>query len=295
MARRKVLKRRLYTYEQLDKRVADWVKSGEKRYPALYGNVIVEYAPGRTQPGLCIRYVGKKSPFTLASVHHTNVGTLYEVHGIGAGRNKPSVRKSIDLWTRYVSIFTPHDAGQRLYGGERKRYLLDGGVVVPLDDHEVPGIWRTMPRSMQPKAEGWALGGGHNEFHTLPNFTRRCRVFATRLRKALADDGMGAVQLRNHHGWSLNWNIPRGNSLHVCTPPHGTHNGRRLVVQIAVHDGESRRHFHIDGDYATAHSQFIAIEDGKTWREQLRWKCARDAIFGIKEWIIGDIYIPGPG
>lgn len=288
MARRRVLKRRLYTYEQLATR--------RRRYDTpLYGSVRISHTDNCA--GHRLRYINGKTgtSFLMADIYRTDVGTLYEVHGIGEGRNKPSYRKAIELWRRYVPVFTPHDAGQRLYKGDRARYLLTGGVAVPLQDHEVPGVWLTMPRSMVPKRESWALGDPAQKFHLLPNFIRRSRLFATRLKKKVEADDMGVVQLRYGTDWSGNWFRLCGNALQVCTPPQGSRNGRRLVVEIGVHNTESRRYFHIDGDYAIKHCQFVAREDGKKWDDCLRWKCSRDAILGIKEWIIGDIYIPGPG
>lgn len=296
MARRKVLTRRLYTYEQLDARLLKWSRAKEKKNPSLYGNVQVEYMAGRMETGFRIRYVGKSTAFTIASIYRTVDGTLYEVHGIGKYRNTPSKKRDIELWKRYTPVFTPHEPPERLYDGDRARYLLRDGVVTPVEDRDTPGIWLTMPRAMVPaKGKDWANGGSWNNFRSFQNFPRRCRLFATRLRKALDEDGIARVQLRHGTAWSQHWGIVRGNALHVCTPPHGTHNGRRLVVQVSMHDADSRRHHHVDGDYAIKHCQFFALEDGKGTRDMLRWKCSRDAINGIKEWIIGDIYIPGPG
>lgn len=290
--RKKVLKRRLYTYEQLDSRMVKADKAGLHGAP-LYGSIKVEYMPGRMNAGLRIRWVGKSASFTLAAVFRTRDGTLYEVHGIGALRNKPSVREFIDLWTRYIPAFTPHDPSRRLYEGDRAHYLLRDGEVTETDDSV--GIWKTMPRCMVPKREKWAAGGSYYNFGNLQNFPRRCRLFATRLRKSLEEDNLGVVQLRNHTDWPSSWRAPMGNALHVCTPPTDRQNGRRLVVLIAMHEAESRRFHHVDGDHAIKHCQFWAIEEGKTYTSALRWKCSRDAINGIREWIFGDIYIPGPG
>lgn len=290
--RRKVLKRRLYTYEQLDAKHLTASRAGLGGAP-LYGNVHVTYTPGRMQPGLCIAYVGKQLRVTFATVYRTRDGTLYQVEGIGQDRNNARIRKAIGLWERYVPAFTPYD-GPRLHGGVSRRYLLLDGMVMQAPDRV--GLWKTMPRAMVPRREKWGLGGGWNDFKNFENFPRRCRLFATRLRQSLEADGMGEVQLRNHHDWANHWHIiPSGNSLHVCTPPTDTQDGRKLVVHIAMHDPDSRSHHHVDGDFAIKHCQFLAIEHGKTHRDVLRWKCSRDAINGIREWIIDDIYIPGPG
>lgn len=296
MGRRKVLTRRLYTYEQLDSKVLKWSRKQGKHKPSLYGNVCAEFTTDRMGPGFRIRYVGKDTQFTIAHVYRSSEGTLYEVHGIGKARNKPQVRRAISLWTKYAPAFTPHSPPTRLYDKDKARYLLLDGVTTNITRHQPPGIWQTMPRAMVPtKGEEWGNGGSWNNFRSFQNFPRRCRLFATRLRKALEEEGLGVVQLRHSAAWPQHWGIPAGNALHVCTPPHGTHSGRRLVVQIAMHDANSRTFHHVDGDYAIKHCQFFALEGGKTMSDMLRWKCSKDAINGIKEWIIGDIYIPGPG
>lgn len=289
--RRKTLKRRLYTYEQLDARC---YKARDKypstlpfRGPPLYGNVSLSTIGG----GFCIRYEGKHAAFRIADVYRTRDGTVYEVHGIGTLRNKPSVRKEISLWERYAAAFTPHDVSQRLCRGERAFYLMRGDTITAVASR--PGIWKSLPRVCTPRRDEWASGGKSRRFHSLPNFTRRCRLFATRLRKSLEEDGMGVMQLRSD---SL-WFAPDGTALHVCTPPTDTQDGRLLLVQVCVYNAEARSHHHVDGDFAIKNCQFFALEDGrsKARKDVLRWKRSRDAINGIREWIFGDIYIPGPG
>lgn len=292
--RRKVLKRRLYTYEQLESKVGKAKKAG-RGLAQLYGNVSATSGlTERMGSGMRIYYNGKHTIVTLADLYRTRDGTLYEVHGTGRERNtKPSVVRAIEAWKRYIPAFTPHDSSRRLYEGDRAYYLLRDGAVTEVDDGV--GIWKTMPRYMVPKSEDWAVGGSHHNFRNLQNFPRRCRLFATRLRKSLEEDKLGVVQLRNCTDWPMHWRMPEGNALHVCTPPTERQNGRRLVVLIAMHEAESRRFHHVDGDYGIKHCQFWAIEQGKTRDTALRWKCSRDAINGIREWIFGDIYIPGPG
>jgi hypothetical protein len=87
-----------------------------------------------------------------------------------------------------------------------------------------------------------------------------------------------------------------GASLHVCTAPTPRKDGKRLLIKVGPYTDEGRTHHHVDRDYARKHSQFFAVEEGESWRNGgMRWKCRKDAIIGIKEWVLGDIYIPGPG
>lgn len=292
--RRKPLKQRLYTYEQLNAKFFRKIRGGARgpHDVALYGRVGLDYrGGGRMRNGISIVYRGKHGTIRLATVFRLLEGTMYTVHGIGKQRNKKLVRHQIDLWQRYAPAFTPQT--MRLYEGEERHYLVRDGKVTPIG--EPLGAWLTMPSTMVPKPREWSWGGPNlqHKFRSLQNFPRRCLLFATRLRKSLADDGQGEVQLRNWHDWG-NWR-PEGNTLHVCTPPSTRRDGRQLVVHIAMHDAESRKFHHIDGDWGIKHCQFFALERGKDRSHTMRWKCARDAINGIKEWIIGDIYIPGPG
>lgn len=294
--RKKPLKQRLYTYERLNARLFKHVRSGKSEHQVyLYGKVGFGYAAGgRMLHGIDISYRGKHGNIRLATVYRLlDGGTMYTVHGIGLRRNKSkSVRHNIAMWKRYAPAFTPQTT--RLYAGAEQHYLVRDGTVTPL---AAPlGAWLTMPSAMCPKPNDWPCGVGFNrgKFRSLQNFPRRCKLFATRLRKSLAEDGQGEVQLRNWHDWGNHWR-PEGNTLHVCTPPSTRRDGRQLVVHIAMHDAESRHYHHIDGDWGLKHCQFFALERGKDKSHMLRWKCAKDAINGIKEWIIGDIYIPGPG
>lgn len=294
--RKKALKQRLYTYEKLNATFYRKMRSGVRgtHEVFLYGRVGPEYrADDRMWHGIDIVYRGRHGTIRLATVTRLLDGTMYTVHGIGKRRNKSKItRHQIELWKRYAPAFTPQTT--RLYGGEAKHYLVRDGTVTPLD---APlGAWLTVHSWMVPKPREWSWGGANHQhqFRTLQNFPRRCLLFATRLRKSLAEDGQGEVQLRHGHGWGSFWR-PAGNTLHVCTPPSTQRDGRQLVVHIAMHDSESRHYHHIDGDWGLAHCQFFALASGKDKSQMLRWKCARDAINGIKEWIIGDIYIPGPG
>lgn len=289
--RKKTLAKRLYTFEQLD---AKW-RRGNKRgtHGKLYGNVKVGRSL-RTPNALRVSYTGKRCAFNIAHVHRGYDGsTVYHVLGIGAARNKPSMRRNIDLWMRYAPVFTPLDPGERLCSGSGVWYRLHNGEITRL--HSRPGLWLSWPSTGRPSPDQWMAGNKH--VATFPNFQRRCRLFATRLKKSLADLPDSVMQLIMNGEHPPPYIMPGGPGveLQVFTPPTEWQDGRALTVKMCMHDVESRHFHHVDGDFGMAHNQFFALEIGKKLHDMLRWKCSKDAIVGIKEWIIGDIYIPGPG
>jgi hypothetical protein len=319
--RRKALRKRMYTYEQLDAKQLRWDKKivrdrptpiyANERYAPLYGSVgfwhgdwpyWLRMQPGkkRSPPGVSIQYSHKRmeTSLVLAYVYRAADGaTLYVVPGLGKSRNKkPEVRRRIAAWKRLVPAFTPHD-GSRLLGGEYAMYLLKDGQATRL--YKPVPIWLSAPKYWCWDAKAWKEGKawGQHWSRLYPLFPRRCMLFATRLRKALQDGPACEVQLAGGHGWGHYWGGPKGNSLTVCTPPAGGRDGRSLTVHIAMHDSESRSFHHVDGDYGYKHCQFFAGEGMMTMvnKKLLRWKCRNDAIVGIQEWVLGCIHIPGPG
>jgi hypothetical protein len=319
--RRKTLRKRVYTYEQLDAKGLRWTKKtarsgstplyGDDRYAPLYGSVRIwdgewpywlrmQHGKKRIAPGVSIRYKPKRMDMSLvlAYVYRAADGaTLYVVPGLGKSRNKkPEVRQRIAAWKRLVPAFTPHD-GSRLLQHEYAMYLLKDGQANRLDK-PVP-IWLSDPKAWCWDARAWKQGEAHgnNWGRLYPLFPRRCLLFATRLRKALQDGPACEVQLTKWHGWGDHWGGPKGNSLTVCTPPAGGRDGRSLTVHIAMHSSESRSFHNVDGDYGCKHCQFFAGEGMMTLvnKKLMRWKCRKDAIVGIQEWVLGCIHIPGPG
>lgn len=134
-----------------------------------------------------------------------------------------------------------------------------------------------------------------------PLFAKRARRFAIRLRRELADMSMPARLILQRapelpvHQIRL---APQSLSLFVIadspTPGYGT----GLRVWVAMHSNESRRHFGIDYDYGLNHCQYIATLSGSKihdpyFNDYMRWCRARDAINGIKEWVMSHLYIPG--
>lgn len=283
--RRKKLPPRLYTYEQLES-LLRLCRKGTRSH-VLYGCVAVN----RKDPFIQICYSSKKARVVLATVGRGSDGdTVYTVHGVGLRAKTPEEAMAIRKWKQYVTVFTPSD-GTRVAKNACQHWRVRDGVATPCVLK--PGTWKHSPRGIDVPTEKWAA----TYAASFPNFTRRCRVFATRLRKALEGGPPSVVSLLQPP-WSEQSPLfmsRKGAFLHVCTPPTATQDGRRLLVCVDMHDGESRRHHHVDGDYAVKHSQFLALEDGKRWADLMRWKCSKDAIVGIQEWVLGCIHIPGPG
>lgn len=136
---------------------------------------------------------------------------------------------------------------------------------------------------------------GDNLVSGYPLFAKRAKRFAIRLRRELAaTDESVAVRLL---GQSREGMEPEA-TLSVCKEGP---EGRRptLGVWIRMHDSASRRHFGIDFDYGLTHCHYLAgvLLHQHYWgypRWIGRWTRARDAINGIKEWLVPELHIPGP-
>lgn len=296
MGRRlKALKQRLYHYYPLQKRSDR----------PLYGGVYVQRYQLFSEPSLSIQYLSKRGAqvaFPIAKVYlAADDATLYEVYGIGKKRNHDhAMRQKVARWKRYSPAFTPLPEGERLYEGERRYYLLrkDGTTALLA---EKPGVWRggksTLTR--QAIAEWLRAGDGLLAY---PLFTKRARRFVRRLVAELVGIQCGIMlwHVSSIPNTSKGYRLGVHLSFTVSTPPTSTRDGRTLGVEIYMYDREAREHHHVDGDYGMKHCHFLACQHPEpgAYRSRhplLRWKCAADAIVGIKEWIIGDIYIPGPG
>jgi hypothetical protein len=296
MARRqKVLQKRLYHFDALRKR-------GDR---PLYGGVHVNRSARIGECAVSIEYRSKRHEglaFPIARVYQAaDDATLFEVYGIGKRRNTDEMtRKKIALWKRYAHVFTPMPQGGRWYDGDRPYYLLckDGSTRAL---SAKPGVWRGGQSSLARKSvEAWL---SHNDdLSSYVLFKKRARRFVRRLVAEL--DGI-PCRLALWHGSCITDSNKRYHpglhlSLAVSTPPTSTQDGRTLGVEMYMYNRWAREHHHVDGDYGMKHCHYLACQrpDPGQWRSNgplLLWKCGNDAIAGIKEWIIGDIYIPGPG
>lgn len=291
----KKLRKKVYTYEQLEA-ILVARKKGRRKTTALYGSVLVRGTyPDRHS--IEIAYYTDRITVPLARVYRAADGaSVYWVlppPDLHRRRKDYWIyKRTADIWKRYIRVFTPYDA-PRVFSHPTLRYLVSGGVATPVS--EMPGCWQSFPRGTVALEPGqWATEflRSARKYHTV---TRRARVFATRLRKTLEDGPPTVTQVFDPlHGDRAH--IPFvGAQLHVCTAPTRTQRGKRLLIKVGPYDDAGRTHHHVDGDYARKHSQFFAVEEGKSWRDGgMRWKCSKDAIAGITEWILGDLYIPGP-
>ena len=288
----KKLRKKVYTYEQLEA-ILHARKTGTRRSTSLYGSVIVALAQ-RPPCAIAIAYDTDRLVVPLAYVYRAaNGDTAYSV--VSPDRyyrkeNPARYKTRLATWKRYVRAFTPYDERRVFADDIRMHYIVRDGVATHVP--RLPGVWQHVPRGLLPEPKNWAKPFERRKYKTL---ARRCRLFATRLKRALADGPPCVVQVFDElHGYHAH--IPFvGATLHVCTAPTAEQNGKRLLIKVGPYDDAGRTHHHVDGDYARKHSQFFAVEEGKSWREGgMRWKCSKDAIAGITEWILGDLYIPGP-
>lgn len=307
--------KKVRTFEQLDALLRKRGKSPEELglskngtsdrgqlFARVHGKVYVRASP-RSRTLNLIHEPGKfiwEGFMHIAEVHSVAGGdTLYKVTGYGKERSTGSRWRL--TWRRLARRLTPYD-GLKCKGEWRYRvkpdgrfeYLTWGGTGVP-DPH----YSRLYPSSVIPKGPAeWARA--YEEACTYPNFIDRAKRFARWLRLSVGGQFGASVQLL----WQGNraTTLPaQGPSmwLQVCLPPHENQAAKRLLIAIAMHDKASRQLFHVDGDYGQRHCQFLATdldayEMQRGGAYKYRWKCQADAIIGIKEWVLGSLYIPGP-
>lgn len=287
----KTMKKRVYTYGQLDTILHRRGKPDQWASLAapLYGKVQLYAPPGK--PYMAIRYASERLHYEIASVFSVAGGdTVYRVAGASdAVRKGPPAWRN--LWRKHVAMFTPREVAGRIRKGDTTMwYRIRGGVIteIPPPTTRLPRNRSLLyPKSTRPSVHEWAGAVALD----LPKFYRRAVRFAGDLKKSLADCLNAEMQLMR----PLELDSRTGFYscrlfLHVCLPPTEQSPSKRLAVGIGVHDLESRTHFHVDGDYGIKHSQFSARDADLRVH---RWPCGKDAIIGIKEWVMDSIYIPG--
>lgn len=302
--RRKKLRQRLYTFEQLERKIVRAIAA--KTNPArLYGNVILEGRYSRID----IVYQCKQGKALLASVFRMSDGdTGYVVHGYGRVRNAGNAQRLSHAWMRYAPVFTPIREGQRLLQRRATVFRIRDGEPQQVSHH--PDVtpdeftpagcsiavckWRTQ----QPK--DWI---SDSSLDTFPRFKARALAFYRSLRKRLSTGMPAVVQLTDHYQSLALTEFRRralahgrmfGICLAVSTPPTRTQTGRRLHVLIRMHDKDSRAATGVDFDYGALHCHVLAVEHGKPYSSCMEWKSARAALVGIHEWVNDTLYIPGP-
>jgi hypothetical protein len=304
------MKKRVYTYGQLDTllhRRGEWGHELDKymgkpnltkKYARLYGNLFV--VARRWVPAMEIQMLSRIEPrsYTLANVALMAGGdTLYELLPAQRSWWRKAEAKRLSTaglmkWLRMARTYTPYDCMSP--APHKKLYRVrSGGAATELP--ELPPISLLAPQSTLPSPQQWVEDGAMLMY---PHFCSRAKRFAARLIRELPDCGFQAQAQRI---WSGGMGIG-GTSLgallmRVCTPPREREPAKILYVRIGMHDAESRQHFRIDSEYAKRHCYVSASESEKhldrRWGHDLRWKSARLALAGIKEWLIPTLYIPG--
>jgi hypothetical protein len=301
----KRLKKKVYSYEQLCKKIKLWQgrpEYSEKVRPPcpLYGGLTVRYHEQQNcffiiWSGSLARAGGPREEITItvASVQRAVMnGSLYCVNGLQVEDSSPArYGAALRVWRRYVKAFTPHDTKQHMRGKETAVYVVSGGLCSRVTNTaDIPGVWMSRPAFVGLRQQEWLKGWpGTDEFRGLPKFRARSRRFVRDLKQRLAEIGKFEV-LRVLPALG-----PRGRqegrlTIDFCTPPTRTKNGKRYLVSMAPHDAESREHFGISVEYGKRHSQY--------WvhgiQQPVRYKCGKDALSALVETALGSIYIPGP-
>lgn len=302
--RRKKLRRRLYTFEQLERKIVRAI-AADRKPERLYGNVILsgDYAK------IDIVYQRTQGKALLASVFRMSDGdTGYVVHGYGRVRNTGNTQRFAHAWMRYAHVFTPIAKGHRLPHRRAIVFRLRNGEPQEVSRHTdvtpdefLPAgcslevcKWRTI------KPKDWI---SESSLDLFPRFKARALAFYRSLRKRLSAGMPAEVQLTDCYESNALMEFRRraiahgrmfGICLAVSTPPTRTQTGRRLHVLVRMHDKDSRAATGVDFDYGTLHCHVLAVEYGQPYSSRLEWKSARAALVGIHEWVNGTLYIPGP-
>lgn len=286
----KTMKQRIYTYEQLDTILA---KRGSP--PNKHGHVIARlyatmHVVAHRQPYLRLVTVGSdgKHGYTLAYIWRVAGGdTTYAVAPPSDDlRRSPQGRA---MYRTDCKRFTP-----RVIVGRTPKdwawYRIHNGEARAIDPASVrdgpPNSSLLLPRCTRPSYADWT----QPYVAHYPKLCGRAKAFYTRLRRELKDGPACTVQLIHRDECGPGLFHPNGMHLHVVMPPTERGRSPRLLASVLNHDQYSRRRFHIDGDFAARHARVIGKDAGK---DELQWRSTKDAIVGIKEWVMANIYIPG--
>lgn len=285
----KTMKQRIYTYDQLDailsKRGSPPNKQGHI-VARLYGSM---HVVAHRQPYLRLVQVGSdgKHGFTLAYVWRVAGGdTTYLVAPPSEDlRRSPEgramYRRDCKRFTlRAIVGRTPKDwAWYRIHNGEAR-------PTAAASVREGPANCSLLlPRCASPSYAEWTQP--YVAHH--PKLCGRAKAFFTRLRRELKDGPACTVQLISRYEWPGLFH-PNGLYMQVVMAPTERSRSPRLCLAVCNHDKFTRMRFHIDGDFAVRHAYIIGKDAGK---DELQWRSTKDAVVGVKEWVMANIYIPG--
>jgi len=251
----------------------------------------------------------------LATIRRTTGGsTCYELDIVDRLR-RPSKKRyreepaGLKTWRDFAERLTPYVRPNRPGAWELEqphRYVIRDGEPpkrIHHDGHVMNLFFSALPVTCtEPTRREWVQ---RYVDKVPPEFLLRYRRFAARLHRELGDL-CEAVRLAPRRMWAV------GDGPVLCVAPRGVEGVKQtlLVLEMCQHDDYSRRWFHADGDYTRRHIVVRGVEqhDHPTWyrppkfftylgsapaKNTFIWPCANDAIVGIREWLMGQLHIPG--
>lgn len=293
--------KRVYTYDQLDAILRRRSVKHDKIHMWMARlRSTVHVTTTYSGVGFALRHVSSngEQAFEFARIYRVaGVDTVYCVFGLD--KDKARKARMRNLYRRAVSCFTPHDiVGHTPTERHSKWFRVHDGVarLVPAPETYATGeprnCWLGLHPITRPSYEQW-LRAWHEQH---PRLCNRARSFYVRLRRELKAGLPCTAQLLKHTEVPRGmWHTPHGPAMHVCVPPTERGRSQKLVLVVHNHDLHSRRHFGVDGDFGHRHAQVWGMVVGRDGGrpEVLRWKSTRDAIVGVKEWVMNSVYIPG--
>lgn len=292
----KTMKQRIYTYDELDS-----ILSRRGSPPDKWGKVIARlyssmHAVAHRQSYIQLVRVGTDGQHgpTLAFIWRVAGGdTTYAVapppddlrrRPGGRARYRADCKR---FTPRIIAGRTPKDwAWYRIHNGVAQR-IADAGT-----RDGPPNSSLLLPRCTRPGYSEWTqptFAGAKNWKAHFPKLCGRAKAFYARLKRELKDGPACTVQLLRS-GETPGWFTRNGLHMHVVMPPTERGRSARLFVAVCNHDQRSRTYFHADGDFGMRHAHVIGADSAKS---EHHWRSTRDAIVGIKEWVMSSIYIPG--
>jgi hypothetical protein len=296
------MKNRTYTFAQLDLILHKRGATNERGYFAarLYSTLHAVAQNSR----ISLFFLDKQGglDFRVADVWSVAGGdTTYRVFAPSAdsGYRRNPMRRS--MYRKAVHRFTPRVITGRTPKDDEWYRLHDGvaSTLAPtsyMASHRQPGNhWRTQPRCTRPSYAEWLAP--HKAHH--PKLCGRAKAFYIRLRRELEGGLPCVVQLLRPMEWLMTSGGVQqsGPMLHVCLPPTEKDPSAQLYLSVGNHSADTRKRLHVDGDFAIRHSRVLGVaaspSGGPGGQKRFEWKSTKDAIIGVKEWVLGSVYIPG--
>lgn len=290
----KRLKQRLYTFDQLHARVTK-ARGPVQIYGSLYAepvlNKIAVYWNGDPRRVGVPDVFAKNAEVPIANVYDLSDGESGYVIQSNLRLTRPLEgidRAKRKIWKRYVRAFTPYDGTRLLWRDKRApQYRVkqheDGSTQATYvgTSHDILfGVWGT--RTVAPERFD------KDKVARYPRFYARCRRFFNDLRKGLKDGPECRVEMYDATMYDGQPKV----IVNAYLPPTRTQESKCLRIYACIHKPESRRRFGISVDWAKMHSHYMAGELHTD--KAFEWKCGKDALAGVTEWVLSSLHIPGP-